>query len=358
MSGDSLGLRVLLRGWRALGLQRLAATAGAGRLRVLMYHGVSSRSDFPGVRNPFGYNLSAAELAAQVEYLVRRCRTVSLGDVLAGRLATRRTNVLLTFDDGYENNFRCAFPLLERHGVPALFALPTAFVAARTPLWNDLLEAAVERTRQAEVRLEREGERATFDLARPGERRELLRWLMRRAVAAAPQRRDAFVAWALERLEVALAPEQLFADPDYRPLAPAQIRAMAASGLAEFASHSVSHPMMARLGAAERRRELEVSKAAVEELSGAPCRAFCVPGGSYDGALLELVREVGFEVVLTSDPGWTDVAAPAWSRRGVFSGWDRARFADEVHGPVVRSLAAIRRAASGRAASGPVGGAA
>lgn len=347
MIRESLPVRLLLRGSGTLGLPRLSASVGGRRLRVLMYHGVSVCRTFQGVVNHFGYNVPSAAFASQVDYLVEHCNPVSLSDVLAGRLAARRTNVLLTFDDGYENNFESAFPILQRHEVAALFALPTGFVCDRQPLWNDRLEAAVARTARSEVRLDWDGEEARFELAREAGRVELLLWLMRRAVAVEPDRRADLVALAADALEVEVGAEAMFADPDYRPLRAEQIHSMAASGLAQFASHSVSHFMMARLSASQRRRELERSKQAVEALSGAPCRAFCVPGGSYDTELVQAAHDVGFEVVLTSDWGWTDPEAPTWNRCGIFAGWDAYRFADEVHGPVVRSLVAVRRAVRG-----------
>ncbi len=129
MIRESLPVKALLRGSHLLGVPRLTATLAGRRLRILMYHGVTARpavraGGAPGahpvagsVVNHYGYNLPLPTFAAQIDYLVARCHPVSLDDVLAGRLSSRRTNVLLTFDDGYENNFVNAFPLLRERGV-------------------------------------------------------------------------------------------------------------------------------------------------------------------------------------------------------------------------------------------------
>lgn len=336
-------VRLLLATSWLLRLPWLSDRLPGVRLRVLMYHGVPGEEPRGAVRNHYGYAVPRDRFAQQVEYLAGHCRLVSLDEIVAGDLSRRRTNVLLTFDDGYENNFTQAFPVLERCRAPALFALPTAFVERREPLWNDRLEAAVERTRVDRLEIEWEGEGERFDLRRPGQRVALLTWLMRRAVATAPERRGALVERAWEVLEVADGPESLFDDPDYRPLAPAQIARMVASGRAEFACHGVNHFMMAALEPAAQRRELEESKAVVERLSGRPCRAFCVPGGSYDGSLLDEAEAAGLPIVLTSDWGWAEPRARTLGRCGIFADYDRLRFADEVHGPVVRSLVALRR---------------
>lgn len=309
-----------------------------------MYHGVTGAEGFTGVVNHYGYNVPAASFVAQVTYIEEHCNPVSLADIVTGRLSTDRTNVLLTFDDGYENNFTCAQPVLERFGVPALFALPTGFVCRGEPLWNDVIEAAVGASSRPSVRLSWDGEEDRFDLDRAGGRTELLLWLMRRAVGSEPQRRDDLIGMALGELEVEVASEVMFENADYRPLQGDQIRRMVDSGLAEFASHSVSHFMMAGLQRDAKRRELEESKLEVEALTGCPCRAFCVPGGSYDDELVEEAHSVGYEVLLTSDWGWADPTAQTLNRCGIFASYDRFRFADEIHGPVVRSLVALRRA--------------
>ena len=312
-----------------------------------MYHGVTAGDAYEGVVNHYGYNVPRRLFAEQVAYVASRCNPVSLTDVLDRRLSKRRVNVLLTFDDGYENNFTCAFPVLETYGVPALFALPTGFVCDRRPLWNDVIESAVQESGEGEVTVRWECDESSFDLRSRGGRTAALRWLMRQAVTADPRRRDALVRGALGALAVDPDAGAMFENADYRPLEAEQIRALAASGLVELASHSVSHFMMARLPSELKRRELEESKRRVESLSGRPCRAFCVPGGSYDGEMLELAKQAGYQAVLTSDWGWADASAPTLNRCGIFASHDRHRFVDEVHGPVVASLLTLRRALRG-----------
>lgn len=56
--------------------------------------------------------------------------TCTLLDMLAGRRAVNGRYFHLSFDDGFRNNFTNALPILQRHAVPAIFFVPTAFVGA------------------------------------------------------------------------------------------------------------------------------------------------------------------------------------------------------------------------------------
>jgi peptidoglycan/xylan/chitin deacetylase (PgdA/CDA1 family) len=116
------------RRWYTKKAARLAAATAAGlaaalrptrtapAVRVLTYH------DFgPSRRDPF--RVEPAELERQVAWLAEQGLAVSLGDVrafLAGRRSLRDGAVLITIDDGDAGVASHAWPILARHGVPAV----------------------------------------------------------------------------------------------------------------------------------------------------------------------------------------------------------------------------------------------
>lgn len=334
---------------RALGGPRVWDAVRGGRVRILMYHGVPAKQRFAGVENHHRYNLPLAELEAQLGYLAERCHVLSLRDFTSRRgLESRRTNVVLTFDDGYENNYTNALPVLERLGLPALFAVATAFVLEREPLWNDVVEYAVRHTRRERVTLALAGETRAFALDPEGAlgaadgRLALYNWLLRLCVQVDQERRGELLERALAELEVERA--AVLSDPDYRPLTPEQIRSLAAGGLVEIASHSVHHYLLAKLPRDAVRREVRDSKAALEALTGRPVTAFCMPGGSYDRAVLDEIFSAGYEVVLTSEAGTVSPEQRVLKRCGIFSKERPDWFVDQVHGPVHEVVEVAQRA--------------
>jgi peptidoglycan/xylan/chitin deacetylase (PgdA/CDA1 family) len=130
----------------------------------------------------------------------------------------------------------------------------------------------------------------------------------------------------------------VFARPDYRPLRSEQIAEMAASGLAEFCSHSVHHYALPHLPGAARRDELKRARADVEVLSGRPCPVLCVPGGLYDASTLEDAFASGYSHVLSSDRGDADLSRSVIGRNVIVRGHGLHEFVDLVHGPVTRWL--------------------
>ncbi len=326
------------------------------RIKLLVYHGVPLRAATDGITNLYGYNITADEFERHVTYLKRRCHVMRLDDALAGRGMSRtKINVVLTFDDGYENNYTNAFRILARTETPAVFALATAFVRRREPLWNDVVEYAVSRSPRRAVVLSWEGDRHEWSFAESSGRVELYKWLLRACTRIDQERREELIDTALRALETPGVPEAMLDIDDYRPLTPDQISEMAASGLAEFASHSVHHFLLTRLDADRRKTELTESKRDVEALTGRPCTTFCVPGGQYDAAVVEEAFEAGYARVLTSDGGSASPGQRLIGRSGVFHNTGQLRFADAVHGPAAEMIAwthCVRRALKDRISSG------
>jgi len=89
-----------------------------------------------------------------------------------------------------------------------------------------------------------------------------------------------------------------------------EARGLVALGM-ELGSHTLSHPDLRLLGDDELRRELEESKAAVESVSGRPCRTFAYPYGLYDDRVVRAVAAAGYELAFAWLPGpWRPLAAP------------------------------------------------
>jgi len=63
-----------------------------------------------------------------VQFLKRRTNVVSLDDFLAGRLSSKKINVVITFDDGYKSWITGAIPLLKKLKLPATFFVSSGLV--------------------------------------------------------------------------------------------------------------------------------------------------------------------------------------------------------------------------------------
>src|SRR5690554_86133 len=110
-------------------------------LRVLAYHRV--RETGPGFAfDPGLVSASPAQFHRQMEHVRDRFHPVSCREVVAaleGGAALPRDAVLVTFDDGYDDNHGVAFPILRGLGVPATFFVATGHIDSGLPYAYDWL---------------------------------------------------------------------------------------------------------------------------------------------------------------------------------------------------------------------------
>ena len=121
--------------YRAIG-ETVAGTGGVDgqaerTLRVLMYHKINDLRPNPTT-------VPTAVFAEQMELLGELGYTpVSLDQVRDHYLegaSLPRGAVLITFDDGYQDNLANALPILRRHGYPAVIFIPIGFRDGDRPL--------------------------------------------------------------------------------------------------------------------------------------------------------------------------------------------------------------------------------
>ncbi|MGQ1891778.1 polysaccharide deacetylase family protein [Thermophagus sp. OGC60D27] len=79
---------------------------------------------------------------------------------------------------------------------------------------------------------------------------------------------------------------------------------MQQSGLVEFGSHTLFHPILPHCNDNTALEEIQLSKKKTEELTGKPCRFFSFPNGDYSERDIRLCKKAGYEAAVTLDVGY------------------------------------------------------
>lgn len=270
---------------------------GRNRPLILAYHSIRrSRPAFP-----LWHHLVASDFEAQIRYLARHFRCVRLADLLAefdgGKFSPH--SVALTFDDGFSNNLHVALPILDKFNVPATFFLTTGWIGSDSLLWTEEVALVLAQTKKSSLALH-EGE---FDCSGESARASTYRRIVRHCKPLADGERADFMARFRQQAQI--DPDELRGSPaydDHRSLTLEELDRLAAWPLAEFGAHTVSHPVLSRLGDSHAEQEMAQSRAAIEDRLG-PIKYFAYPfGGEGDFGMRDarLARLIGFEAAFTS----------------------------------------------------------
>ena len=273
---------------------------GPASLVVLMYHAVV---DAP-LSVPDWCFMTSDSFRAQMEYLARSGRIVSLNRALSGTPWTAPTPAIaVTFDDGFRNNLDVALPVLTRFEIPATVFLATAFVDNREWLWFCRVNSAVTASKRTSCNWQ--GER--YDLSSIAHRSDASA-RMQASLKTYPQpellRQLSTLCASLGEEEQPMEEWSPYATLDSR-----SIRQMMDTGLMDFGAHSHSHAILSLLDPDSQTQEITQSIGRVGDICGRRCSLFAYPNGrrqDYDVHSIAVLREREIDAAFTAIDGTND----------------------------------------------------
>lgn len=278
------------------------------------------------------HRASGGELCSHLLYLRRHYLILPLETALeelykpykkGEQRRDRRTLLVLTFDDGYCDNYTHAFALASELQVPiTIFLIPGHIENANCFWWleGDRL------VRHAQVD-EAEIEGCTYRLGQQEARKALAQVIYTHACnARSVTEREAFLMMVREALAV---PATVPPAEGGTVLKWEEVREMEESGWVSFGAHTMHHPVLAYLAdSAELRFEIEECRTILERQLGHPVRSFAYPLGKPEhigDKVLRTVQRAGYDWAVTTLPGFnTSQSNPYLLRRrnvGVNQHW-------------------------------------
>lgn len=275
-----------------------------GGARILAYHRVLESSEPPGFTFDIDLVSASAEAFHQQMSLVRRkfhpMRFDELVDCIDRGKHPPPRALLVSFDDGYDDNYRIAFPILRDLGMSAMFFVSTGHIESGKPYAYDWLVHMLCTVPRTRLEIPALGIAASLPESLEG-RRMLAREVLDRIKGLEAGEQDALIAG----LEDAWGMPRARTHAQSRPMQWEHLREMRRMGM-EVGSHGVHHRMLAKLAPDEMRHEVFESKRMLEHELGDGIQAISYPvGGSdaYDERVVATVREAGYRMACSYRAG-------------------------------------------------------
>jgi peptidoglycan/xylan/chitin deacetylase (PgdA/CDA1 family) len=290
--------------------RRLRTWAERNAVIILTYHRVTRTWDHVLDYSQPGLVVTGSTFERQIVILKEHFDVVTLGALVADRpsgMRRTRPRCVITLDDGWRDNYDVAFPILQRHGLPAIVFLATDFIGSDRAFWHTELIYLFTRTELPRLL----GEKLELQ-AYPNPVRHELERLARRGT---PGARDVdtlietvkalcnedVIEQLIDTLSHAvglrrplLQERKFFLDWD-------QVRAMARAGF-EIGSHGCSHRIMTRLPSDTAQEELLRSKAEIERRIGTTVEHFAFPNEAGNRALMIAAATAGYRTACVAEP--------------------------------------------------------
>ena len=286
-----------------LGVLDLARKITPNLLTVLNYHRIDNpyRESF----DTFRPNVSAtpSDFAAQMDYVSRKYNVISgteLAAFIKGRRQLPAHAAIITFDDGYYDNYVNAYPILKARNLPAIIFLATDFIGSREPFFWDLIAYCFFHTKKEQAQLPLLGVQSWTD--RPT-RDVVMQHLIEALKKLSNMEKQKIIDQLPQILDIDLS-EEAFKN---LMMSWSNAKELSENGV-ELGAHTASHPILTRISLTETSGELLKSKKHIEAEIGKPALSFAYPNGQssdFNNEIVNRVQKAGFEIAFTLLPGPT-----------------------------------------------------
>ena len=237
---------------------------------VLMYHHVNPHRGDTVTVTPEVFEKQMRHLD---ESGYRTLKIDELLSYIAGGVMIKEKAVVVTFDDGWLDNYLFAAPVLKRYRINATIFIITDRIEQASAHTSSLPDDIPTHNESKELIRQGEGWRVSLN-------------------------------WRL-------------------------IEELGETGLFEFYSHTKSHRKCSLLSEAELMEELKDSQQIIEERLGRPCPYLCWPYGEYSTTAAEIARDAGYRALFTTLHGVVTVGSDPFAIKRIVVkdkvGWFRKR---------------------------------
>jgi peptidoglycan/xylan/chitin deacetylase (PgdA/CDA1 family) len=236
-----------------------------------------------------------------MEILARQFHPVSLDEItnfVKGEGDVPHRSIVVTFDDGYADNYEVAAPILKEVGIPATFYATVDCVEQRRLPWPSHLRFICRKTKK-ESWIDATGR--SWPLRNDIERENVLLRSCDECCTLAGTAQEEYLSRFANNLDVEVPAESGALMMDY-----VQMKCLVKQGHI-IGSHTLTHPNMAYLEAEPAHRELAESKQRLEQGLQSPVVHFSYPcpalSPHWTEQTLAASREAGYETAVTTDGG-------------------------------------------------------
>jgi len=305
--------RILLFMAGIFGILHLLRYINRNKIVIFMLHGIVEDKEYSWETIRKQCSLGRFENVLKV--LRRYFEFISMEDavqMLSGKVPLRPYCAVLTFDDGYRNNYELALPVLEKYNIPAIYFISTGNIDSQKPHWFDMMDYVIQHNSRS-IKMEVGGKIYTFE----NDDNERLAKEFRRFLFDCNNSQGEDDIELISKIYAIIkkweikegknVKEILNGDSRTAMMSWKHVGILSSKGI-EIGSHTVDHCRLGTIAKDEIYRQLEKSKMDIEKHLGKACKYLSYPNGSYNEKVIDIAKVCGYSASVTTKSGLNGIS--------------------------------------------------
>jgi len=245
----------------------------------------------------------------QMKYLKMNFNVLSIQNILSNgleNLSSKKPLAVITFDDGYHNNYKYAFPILKRFYLPATIFLTTNIIGRNDLFWFDKIINLLQQSRLGYLDL-RYHRLSKYNLSYRNDKKrwEVIQNILTDLKKLSSSKRDEIIK------DIEVKYDIKYINNEYLlPLNEYEIDEMSASGLIEFGSHTHGHEILTQLKYHDVEKTIINSFNVINKFNY-KYNIMSYPNGDYDKITIEILKKYNVCLAFTTN---NDFWVPKYSQ--------------------------------------------
>jgi peptidoglycan/xylan/chitin deacetylase (PgdA/CDA1 family) len=269
---------------------------------ILRYHAVQDIPDKTDATIGAHIMHPTNNFRKQMEILAKDYDPITMDDLVDyvdGKIDMSNRAVVITFDDGYTDNYEVAAPIMKEHGIPGTFYITVNTIGNKTIPWFIRTRYAFWTTPLKEWTMPSDGVR--FKLEKRDDRVVAMRSLNNHCVRLTGKEQDKFIT----QIEKALGIESPLTTNNFM-MSWEQVADLKEQGHI-IGSHTLTHPNLAKISKDEMRYEIVDSKRIIDQKLDTDTIHFSYPNPGlspqWDEETTQAVNDAGYKTAVLSRHG-------------------------------------------------------
>ena len=271
-------------------LPKLISKKSFAKAIILLYHQIINKE-----YDPYKIAVSPEKFFDQMKYLKKTYNIISF-DKLISCLKRRKIpskSIVITFDDGYVDNYIYAKPILEKLKIHATFFIVSSYVNTNRLFWWDRLARIFNPERKLPtLALKINKINFNFKLVNPDKKNQAFRSLYSLLKYSPPRIIERSISYLEQWAKLDENEDSLC-----RAMKEDELKKLAKSRLFRIGAHTHQHSQLSQQTASLQIREIKRCKQGLEKIIRAPVNLFSYPYGSkkdFNTQTVRILKESGF----------------------------------------------------------------